>query len=587
MPVSVLTADETDTEFAGLQSDIGELQQQLAALTDRVTALEAGTDVDPTPPDPEPPDPGPDPTPTTGRAATITIGGQSHVFAQEGATDLGDYVCEHFTQHCYLATCGTLPAFRVYFRPDADGGREEVVFELGEIWPTQAPAALGAYTATITKDGTTLATISAPAHYYFSRWRWQSAPRPVIANVADLIARKLVPNYSSSVGRAWPSAPRTYAGPMDLAGITPYMGQTGERDDIGIMTEPTGDYLCTGSAQALSSMMAWLEASGTLPWHYRDEKTHGPLDTFVYSRASTYDPYNGSPDPYIPFYGGNNADIACGTDHEPDLAYVPFLLTLDPYAIEELQFAATFNVVCQPPQSRCYNYYGALRAHAWGLRCMARCAVITPDNVPKWLLPKAYFKRLMSDNLAWTSANVGNNNPGDPFRSLSIMEVADGQRPEGPCPEGTVVSPWQHDFELAVLGHVVELGFTDWRPIYEWNIQSLIQRCSADSGWCPTYFTNYRYPVRLAPDQPYATDWADCWQINLQLGYMPEPADETSWGPSNDLSYPGSANAALAIAMRHGIAGADAAHAFVQNGITRSIAANANTTISAKWSIAP
>lgn len=524
--------------------------------------------------------------PTSGRAAFITLGGQTHTFTQEGGDDLGAYVDPQgrFVQHCISATCDTLPGFTVFFRPDAAGGREEVVFELGHIWPTAPTDALGAYTAVITKDGAELATVSAPAHYYYSRWRWQSAPRQVTAAIADLMAQGLVPKYSSAVGRTWPSAARTYAGPMDLAGITPYMPQTGERDDIGIMTEPTGDYLCTGSTTALASIMAWLEASGTLPWHYRDENTAAPLDTFVYSHASTYDPYNGSPDPYIPLYG-SGGDITCDIAHEPDLAYVPFLLTGDPYAIEELQFAATFNVVCQPATARCYNYYGALRAHAWGLRTMARCCIVTPDNVPQWLLPKSYFQQLMDGNRDYVSTNFATNQ-GDPYHSLSIMENADGAREEPPCPAETVISPWMEDFEAAILGHVIELGFEDWRPIYQWFMQNLVARCSPDSGWPPFHFTSYRFPVRLAADQPYATSWADAWAINLQIGYLPEPADPNTWGPTTDLSYPSYAGAALAQAKRQGIQGADTAHQFVQDGITRSIAANANTTIYAKWSIA-
>ena len=58
---------------------------------------------------------------------------------------------------------------------------------------------LGAYTATITRDGETLATVEAPKHYYYSRWRWQSAPRPVTTTVAELLAAKLVPPYDKAM----------------------------------------------------------------------------------------------------------------------------------------------------------------------------------------------------------------------------------------------------------------------------------------------------------------------------------------------------------------------------------------------------
>src|SRR4029077_4889282 len=153
MPVSVPTSDEFQAALSGLQDQLDTLNEVVSDLDARVAALEAGTD--PTPPDP------PNPPVTMGRCATITIGGQQHVFQQEGATDLGDYIGHYFTQHCYCATNPDLPGFRVFFRPDsgvvarAGGG-----FELGEIWPAQPQANLGGYTATITKDGVELATIS-------------------------------------------------------------------------------------------------------------------------------------------------------------------------------------------------------------------------------------------------------------------------------------------------------------------------------------------------------------------------------------------------------------------------------------------
>ena len=79
------------------------------------------------------PEPEPQP-PTTGRAVTITARRRmSHVFTQEDGTDLGAYVDPQgrFVQHCIAARCDTLPDFTVMFRPDADGTREEVVFEFG------------------------------------------------------------------------------------------------------------------------------------------------------------------------------------------------------------------------------------------------------------------------------------------------------------------------------------------------------------------------------------------------------------------------------------------------------------------------
>jgi hypothetical protein len=204
----------------------------------------------------------------TGLTATITLNGQTFVFAEDGGTDLGDYADPHgrFVQRCIRARHPGLTPFTVHFRPDRTSSRTEVVFELGAIFGTAAPLNMPEYTVTIARSGTPLATVSVPKHFWFSRWRWQSAPRPVTAKVADLIASGMLPHYDGAVagGSAPLSTPRRYAGPMDLSGITPYMPQTGERDDIGLVTElPGGDTLCTGSNVALTSLMAQLEGSGT------------------------------------------------------------------------------------------------------------------------------------------------------------------------------------------------------------------------------------------------------------------------------------------------------------------------------------
>ena len=60
------------------------------------------------------------------------------------------------------------------------------------------PTNVGPYTATITQGGKTLAAINVPVHFYFSRWRWQSAPRPFVARVSALIASGLLPPFGAS-----------------------------------------------------------------------------------------------------------------------------------------------------------------------------------------------------------------------------------------------------------------------------------------------------------------------------------------------------------------------------------------------------
>ena len=66
---------------------------------------------------------------------------------------------------------------------------------------------LGAYTAVDHAGRRDLATVDVPKHYYYSRWRWQSAPRPVTATVADLLAAKLVPHLDKAMVSRWQACP--------------------------------------------------------------------------------------------------------------------------------------------------------------------------------------------------------------------------------------------------------------------------------------------------------------------------------------------------------------------------------------------
>src|SRR3954470_19830421 len=119
--------------------------------------------------------------------ATVVLNGASYTFSEDQGQDLGDFVSSigGFTQRCVRATVSGCP-ITVFFRPDRTSDRAEVVFELGTLF-SGSPANLGAYTVTISRGTIQLAQVNVPQHYWFSRWRWQSATRPIVGNVADLM----------------------------------------------------------------------------------------------------------------------------------------------------------------------------------------------------------------------------------------------------------------------------------------------------------------------------------------------------------------------------------------------------------------
>ncbi len=498
-------------------------------------------------------DPVTPPIPPAVLSAVITIDGKAHVVSAKDGAGLGNFVGKGFVQRCLRCDLPDL-AMSVFFRPDLDGTRDEVVFELGRCFdPANAAAAhLGAYGVKIYKDETLLATLSVPAHYWQSRWRWQSARRPAVNKVEDLIAAGFLPPYQTRAALA-PGSAQTYT-IMGLAGVTPYMPQTGERPDIGPVTGPQGDFIVTEQPTALITLLAQAEAAGTEPWHMRDENTGAPISFAQYPTASWYpDPRVGSPWLLIPkaptLPGG---PLTVDEAHQPALAYLPYLLTGDPYYLEELQFQATWCIGSQPPEYRIGGKNAGIsqaRAFAWTTRTLAQCAKVTPDAPPSWLLPQAYWKGLLDQARAMFEKNyVSSTRPERAtFRACSPIDSA---RDEGPtAPKGTWVDFWQDAFVTTVLGWVVRMGFGEWGAAFTWSAEGLVQRTNGTSGWVRAYCTPYRAILRVTATAPFATDWAGAWGLTHSIYLSDRPIPDPNLWVGADPTYLGYTRGALAMAV--------------------------------------
>ena len=603
--------------------------------------------------------------------ATVTLDGRSYVYREDQGTDLGDFVSDigGFTQRCIRSEVAGCP-LTIFFRPDRTSDRAEVVFELGHLFNAK-PSNLGAYSVVIARNGQTLANVSVPQHYWFSRWRWQSAARPIVGDVDKLMAQDLLPHYfvslasaaapppetkaqvpapapstssvqtitgniqpgdfsgmravtmqvgqeykiqssapagaqllitvalngvylannlvnvalsstftfkpvtagnysivvaslnstpgsySVQISNANSAAPATVATStataastsvattayaiMGLAGITPNMGQTGERGDIGLVTGPQGEYICTRSASSLAAVRAQAEGAGTVPWHMRDENTGAPIDFRTYPKAGWY----ANPSVSSPYIPGTDTPITVDSAHQPALAYVPYLLTGDPYHLEDLQFAANWNWGTLPP-----NYRPSIpqaRAFAWSTRTLAQAARVTPKTVPAWLLPQAYWAQMLTTTRAYFEADFVNSTKPERarFRATGNMEAT---RDEPGAPAGTWVDPWQDEFVSTVLGWIVTMGFTDWRTSFDWVVGGAIARSSGRSGWARAYASPYRMIVKQSATSPVASSWAEAWATTKQVEKI-AITDTERWATS-DLTYLGYLRGALTYAQR-------------------------------------
>jgi hypothetical protein len=486
-------------------------------------------------------------TTTSGLQVVITHNAATYTVLASQGRDLGSFVSDigGFTQQCIRADVPGLP-MTIFFRPDLNSSRIEVVFELGRLF-NATPVNLGSYSVAISNGTQLLANISVPAHYWFSRWRWQSAPRPIVGNIDALISQNLLPPYNRTTAPPSVTSAQSYT-IMGLAGVTAYMPQTGERPDIGLVTEPQGQYICASDQNALATLRAQAEAAGTCPWHMRDENTGAPLDFNTYPKASWYNASVASP--YIQTLAST---VTLDSAHMPALAYLPYILTGDPYHLEDLQFQATWNWGTLPPQYR--PSIPQSRTFAWSVRTLAQCARITPATAPSWLLPQSYWYAQLLAHRQYFEANYVNR--FDPvtsiFRSTCNMDVT---RDEGPtAPGGTWVDPWQEEFLASVLAWVIAMGFADWQTSFDWKIGSTIARIGNTSGWMRAMATPYRMILRATSASPTVTSWAEAWSLS-QTTEMWTITDPDTWQPS-DMTYLGYSRGALVYAAKLGAVGAD------------------------------
>ena len=532
---------------------------------------------------PEPPEPTPPPDEDTAPLCVrIDYDGASYVYDEVLGVDLGDY-CEpsgHFTQRCVLCVLPDLVGFRVLFRRDrGEAQRDEVVFELGDTTAGTVAANMTGYIATILRGPTTLATVDVPEHYWYSRWRWQSAPRPIIANVEDLQAAGLLPCFDPALSQTRPlSSAKTYE-PMGLAGLTAYMASTGERDEIGLVTEAQAEYL--RGETPVDSLMAQAEASGTMPWHYRDEDGGAVFNFIEHPQATLYYPAN------IP---ACSTPITLDVAHEPDLCYVPFLLTGDPYYLEELQFAATYNVLASGPQQRFSYCIGfAVRAHAWALRTLAHCARATPDDAPAWVQSRAYWQEWMDGEREWMLGRYVNATAAPftelPYAVLHYMADTQNSPASSSMPPGCVSQQWMEDYESVVLGHVVQIGYADWLPILEWKLVNSLARTNGTSGWIRAKPCPYNVALRPSASAPCVTSWQESWDLNLQMQPGIGVYDDPDTMPAGDsLVYASYTLSALALSAALGVEGATECYTWLRGQLVAN--SDANTYSDRKWSFA-
>lgn len=568
-----------------------------------------------------PPPPPPQPPPSAGGVLSVKVmidGQPAVMLSQVNATDCGIFVAPTFTQHCFKATDSRLPNYAVYFRPDVGGARFEVVFEYGGLLAAQITNGLpgvvtmSPHAVEILKDGVVQATVRPKTvltptgtpidgHGWNQRWRWQSAVRPIVRTLADLIASQIVLPYDFTQPKVQQQTtsnqPALAIGDMASGkGFARNMGTVAERPDIGAVTGWLASFLA-GSAINEATVRAQADvAAGTVPWVWRDRAGSGaPVSVYAYPSIVGHVNNKGDVANYIQQVGNTTASTGSygwtvDSAHQPAALAVMCALTDDPYYLEGLQFQVAWNFAWT--RNKRWSTLGGkdrpwqdgqVRGHAYSLRTMTDAWLLTPANAPSWLNPKVHYQELLEDTAVVYE-----------HRTITLPQQAGTADPKqimmhsfsGTSENKTT---WNQFVLSCYASRCALLGIAGWQALAEWYYEYVHALCGGASGWDKRYPANYRLWVGFADPKNTGNLTAQAGAANWGALYaaqgLPAPMDAniqidpTSGSPRRDWYYISMEMTACEMAVRLGLAQAAAPAAWLRSQ------AVALGFVPAKWAV--
>ena len=445
------------------------------------------------------------------------------------------------------------------------------------------------YDAVIKVAGATVYTKAGLLHYTLTRWNrefwWNGTPALHIKhNTAYLISTKAVPNYRQSLTFSETrlqeyGATDANTEPMTVGPFTPAMPATGARPDIGLLPEWAAATVVSMDKRAKNLTLASSGYGGSYPIHRRDHSggpgTGYPISVVNFPNATfdgtISDSYNEATGQQEKFPGAEAVPYEPDDAHQPNFSYLPYLLTGDPFHLEELHFWVSYNTSKMNPSYRNFSDGSIvnqvqLRGQGWGLRTVAEAAYITPDNHPL----KMHFKHFADNTIATQNARYTDNPnanklgageghlpydlggtvftatanqttfsvpyyPGYIIVVINGNGIADNQYTatngttitlNTPVAAGTQVvvvnkstgiAPWMDDFLTSGAGHAADLGFTEAARLLLWKAKFPVNRM-VGAGVCYINAAPYAMQVRDRHDTPFYETPAEAYQKTALSG---------------------------------------------------------------------
>jgi hypothetical protein len=393
-------------------------------------------------------------------------------------------------------------------------------------------------------------------HRRLSRWRkvfWWGGPKPPVHVVHDLdymTSTGALPNYDTTLEIPPPSQAEQrllrMEGPnwqiLGRGALTAYMPTNGGRPEIAPYPEWTVRYLLTMDPRRKNLVLASGDLAGSWPIHVRARKTKRIMTIdqrpkFWLDARGTDRP-EWKPPRHKP--AADQVKLSPDLAHQGSFAYVPYLVTGDFYYLEEAYFWANYCLLAtwyHPRRNEEGILSGQIRGNAWALRNIGDAEWIATDEDPKEVV---YFDTKIRNNIADRIQRMY----GPPeYNKLGFWGIRTTQsaRIQNPAnPQWVIIAPWEHDYLIWSLHHLVELGLTDAAKPRDFLLRWRVGMLTNEPAFNAQMATPYRFVVgeKAANGQvKFFEDWQKLQQENARL-YEPDV-------PNYGNSYAYSARAAM------------------------------------------
>lgn len=347
------------------------------------------------------------------------------------------------------------------------------------------------------------------------------APSRITFDFAQHIAAKAIPHYSPAVENR---INYVWGANFEIGGIgdlDPHMESHSGREELAPYPNWTARYLVHKDPNLYDYVLAHGDLAGSWPIHARGADgrmvTIDDYPQFWMDDRWRTDGLDG------PAWG-LGTDLTPDVNHQPSLAYIPYILTGDRYYADELAAWANYCLLWVYPEARGpqgYLYSLEPRGVGWGTARLAEAAGWLPDADQL----KAYFAEKLVNNLQWYDGLAADAVGYNLVSAYGVTWMGVNNPPEGY--EGPLqwCKDWQHDVICWAIDLANQFGFPGgeaWRnQIARFRVGWLTDPQYRD-GACP-----YGLVVQLRAGGPGLSQY---WQA---YGYGMGPVQFSGYYGSN------------------------------------------------------